>query len=175
VKSRIIASLAAAGAVLLSATGCGIVAQQATTIEYTASDGVNLPHTETPGIDVRNAFVVADEDGRQGNLIAVLVNNTDANQTFGLDWDGGSVSIDVAAGETLSLGAKDAPELLDNIDTIPGSTLEVYAQPGDTDGVEINLPVLNNCLTEYSDLAPNDVYDAAACEPVSMVTEHGEE
>jgi hypothetical protein len=175
VKSRIIASLAAAGAVLLTATGCGLIDQQATTIEYTASDGVNLPHTETPGLDVRNAFVVADADGRQGNFIAVLANNTEADQTLGLDWEGGSASITVKAGDTLSLGAKDAPELLDNIDSIPGSTLVVYAQPGDSDGVEINLPVLNNCLTEYSDLAPNDVYDAEACEPVSMVSGHGEE
>ncbi|GGO62124.1 hypothetical protein GCM10010910_11470 [Microbacterium nanhaiense] len=171
-KSRIIASLAAAGAVLLTATGCGIVAQQATTIEYTASDGVNLPHTDEPGLDVRNALVVADADGRQGNFVAVLANNSDADQTLGLDWEGGSASITVKAGETLSLGGKDAPELLDGIDAIPGSTLVVHAQPGDADGVEINIPVLSNCLTEYSTLAPNDEYDAEACAPVSMVEEH---
>jgi len=175
VKSRIIASLAAAGAVLLTATGCGMVAQQATTIEYTASDGVNLPHTDAPGLDVRNAFVVADADGKQGNFIAVLANKTDADQTLGLDWDGGSASITVKAGDTLRLGAKDAPELLDGIDAKPGSTLVVHAQPGDADGVEINLPVMSNCLTEYSDLAPNDAFDAAACEPVSMGGGHGEE
>ncbi|MFP3422565.1 hypothetical protein R0K19_24650, partial [Bacillus sp. SIMBA_161] len=87
--------------------------------------------TDAPGLDVRNAFIVADADGKQGNFIAVLANKTDADQTLGLDWDGGSASITVKAGDTLRLGAKDAPELLDGIDAKPGSTLVVHAQPGD--------------------------------------------
>ena len=124
---------------------------------------------------MRNALIIADADGRQGNLVATLVNNSDTDQTFGLDWDGGNVSIPVPAGETLRLGATDDAELLNGINSTPGSDLLAHAQPGDADGVEIHIPVLNNCLTEYSDLAPNDAYDAAACAPVSMVGDHEEE
>ena len=56
---------------------------------------------------------------------------------------------------------------------MPGATVSMYIQPGLGEGVEIEVPVLNNCLTEYSDLAPNDEYDAEFCAPVLEVdTEH---
>ncbi|WP_197517369.1 DNA modification methylase [Microbacterium karelineae] len=164
-KSRTIASLAATGIVLLTATGCGAMTVQATTFEYTASDGVNLPASDGPGLEVRNALVVADHDGADGNFIAVLINETDAEQTLALDWETGDATIAVPAGETLSLGAGAEPELLAGLDTIPGSTLSMYLQAGEAQGVEIEVPVLNNCLTEYAALAPNDSSaDAEHCE-----------
>ncbi|WP_198411047.1 DNA modification methylase [Microbacterium suaedae] len=155
-KSRTIASLAATGIVLLTATGCGAMTTQATTFEYTASDGVNLPAVDGPSLDVRNAFVVADHDGAEGNFVAVLINDTDSAQSLALDWGTGDTSIDVPAGETVSLGIDADPELIADLDTIPGSTLGMYLQAGDAQGVEIEVPILNNCLTEYADLAPND-------------------
>lgn len=168
-KTRIIASLAAVGVVMLTATGCGLVTTQATTIEYTASDGVNLPVEETAPLHVRNALVIADRDGAEGNLIAVLANTSEDTQTFSADWDGGSVSVDVPAGETVSLGANADPELLTDLDTLPGETVSMYVQPGDGEGVQLEVPVLNNCLTEYAALAPNDEHDAQLCEPVREV------
>ncbi len=172
-KSRFIASLAAVGFVLVSATGCNMVTTQATTFEYTASDGVNLPAAETDGLDVRNAFVVADYDGAAGNFVAVLVNTTDEAQTLTIDWGDGDASIDVPADETVSLGANAEPELIEDFGIMPGATVSMYIQPGLGEGVELEVPVLNNCLTEYSDLAPNDEYDAEFCAPVLEVdTEH---
>jgi len=175
VKSRITASLAAAGLVLMTATGCNMVTTQATTFEYTASDGVNLPSFEGPGLEVRNALVIADQDGAEGNLIAVLANTSDSAQTLSVDWGNGDASIDVPAGETVSLGGADEPELISSLDAMPGSTISMFFQPGDAEAVEIEVPVLNNCLTEYAALAPNDSADnAEACAPVAEVERHGE-
>jgi len=171
VKSRIIASLAAVGTVLLTATGCGMVTTQATTFEYTASDGVNLPSIDGPGLEVRNALVVADEDGAQGNFVAVLANSSDADQTFTAEWETGDIEVNVPAGQTISLGADAEPRLMEALDTVPGSTLSMYLQAGDQEGTEIEVPVLNNCLTEYATLAPNDT-GSEHCEPVSHVEEH---
>lgn len=171
-KSRIIASLAAAGFVLMTATGCNMVTTQATTFEYTASDGVNLPRITDGGLEVRNALVVADQDGAEGNLVAVLTNNSSDAQTLSVDWGTGDASFDVPAGETISLGASEEPHLISDLDVIPGSTVSMFFQPGDAEAVELEVPVLNNCLTEYADLAPNDPADnAEACAPVETVDE----
>lgn len=172
-KSRFIASLVAVGFVLATATGCNLATPQATTIEYSASDGVNVPGSGDGGLEVRNVLVVADRDGDEGNLIAYAVNNTDTDQTLAVDWGAGDATIPVPAGETVSLGDGVEPELLENLDAKPGSTVSMYIQPGAGDGVEIEVPVLNNCLTAYSTLAPNDEHDAEACTAVLEAdTEH---
>ncbi|MGO1839907.1 MAG: DNA modification methylase [Candidatus Microbacterium stercoravium] len=171
-KSRIIASLAAAGLVLMTATGCNMVTTQATTFEYTASDGVNLPRLADGGLEVRNALVVADQDGAEGNLVAVLANTSADAQTLSVDWGTGDASFDVPAGETVSLGSSEEPYLISDLDVLPGSTVSMFFQPGDAEAVELEVPVLDNCLTEYADLAPNDPADnAEACAPVKTVDE----
>jgi len=172
VKSRIIASLAAAGLVLVTATGCNMVTTQATTFQYTASDGVNLPAIDDGGLEVRNALVIADQDGAEGNLIAVLANTSADAQTLSVDWGTGDASFDVPAGETVSLGANEDPYLISDLDVIPGSTVSMFFQPGDAEAVEIEVPVLNNCLDEYAELAPNDPADNdEACAPVETAEE----
>ena len=73
-KSRLFASLAVGAAVVLGTTGCNLVAPQATTIDYSASDGVNVP--ESGPLQVRNALIVADEEGTVGNFVAAIVYDT---------------------------------------------------------------------------------------------------
>ncbi|MFW1494737.1 hypothetical protein ACEV9S_24930, partial [Vibrio parahaemolyticus] len=79
---------------------------QATTIEYSASDGVNVP--ESGPLQVRNALIVADEEGTAGNFVAAIVNDTNQSQTLRLEvGEGGSTvraSVNVPASSTVSLG-----------------------------------------------------------------------
>ncbi|WP_345751988.1 DNA modification methylase [Microbacterium rhizophilus] len=156
-NSRILASLALGAVVALSATGCASLTHQATTIPYSPSDGVNVPAPEgaAASIEIRNAVIVADDQGTDGNLVAALVNNTDEAATLNIDWASQTATVRVPAGEVVSLGAgTEEPLLLEGIDTEPGTTLPVYFQSGDAEGVLAEVPVFDGCLEHFADLVP---------------------
>lgn len=169
-NSRILASLALGAVVALSASGCASLTHQATTISYSPSDGVNVPAPEgAPApIEVRNAVVIADAEGRDGNLAAALVNTSDESATLNLEWDGQTATVRVPAGEVLSLGAgSEEPLLLEGIDTPAGATLPLYFQSGDAEGVLTEVPVLDGCLEHFADLVPGgEESDCSHLEPV---------
>jgi hypothetical protein len=159
VKSRLIASVALSAAVLLGTSGCALVSTQATEIPYSPGDGVNIP--DSGPLKVRNALIITDSEGETANMIAAIVNETDEPQTLRLELGEGSTAqtatVRVDAGETISLGdtEDDTPPLeLDEIDGAPGSTVPVYFQSGDSEGVLYEVPVLDGELDYYNDLLP---------------------
>jgi hypothetical protein len=155
VNSRILASLALGSVIVLGATGCASMTHQATTISYSASDGVNVEDREGAPVEVRNALVVADDEGTDGNLVAALVNITDEPATLNLEWGDETATVRVPAGEVVSLGAgAEDPLLLEGIDTLPGGTLPLYFQSGDAEGAVAEVPVLDGCLAHLEDLVP---------------------
>lgn len=154
-KSRLVASAALTAVVLLGATGCTFISPQATTIEYSPSDGVNVSDENGP-IDVRNAFVVASEDGSVGNFIGAIVNPTQESATLSFGIEGmDPLKVTVPAGETVSLGADADPLRIVDLDTIPGATVEMHFQSGDSTGVKSQIPVLDGTLPYYADLVPD--------------------
>jgi len=169
VKTRLIASIALGAAVVLGTTGCNILAPQATTIDYSASDGVNVPADSGP-LHIRNAMIVADDEGTTGNFVAAIVNDTTDEITLNIEVGEGSTavraSVNVLANRTLSLGDLAngvEPLTLDGIDAVPGSTVPVYFQSGDGQGALIQVPVLDGALEYLAPLAPSP-------EPSSTIT-----
>jgi len=155
VKSRLVASAAISALVLLGATGCTFITPQSTKIEYAASDGVNVSDADGP-LDVRNAFIVANEDGSVGNFIAAIVNPTDEKATLTITVEGiDPMVVTVPAGGTVSLGADEDPLRIVDLDTMPGATIEVHFQSGDSSGVKASIPVLDGALPYYTDLVPS--------------------
>lgn len=156
-KSRLVASAAISALVLLGATGCTFISPQATTIEYSASDGVNVSDSDGP-IDVRNAFIVATEDGSTGNFVAAVVNPTGDEATLTITIDGlDPMTVTVPANRTISFGAEgEEPLRIDGLDTMPGATLEMHFQSGDGAGTKAEVPVLDGSLSYYSDLVPSE-------------------
>ncbi|MFT4136491.1 glycoside hydrolase family 30 beta sandwich domain-containing protein [Microbacterium sp.] len=152
-KPRLIASFAVGVAVVLGATGCNMIAPQATTIPYSASDGVNIPSSGP--LKVRNALIVADESGEDGNLVAAIVNDTDEKQTLNIGVNGKTKTVNVDARSIVSLGADDKPLLLSGIDTKPGAGLAVTFQSGDGTAVEFAVPVIDGELPYYEEFVPN--------------------
>ncbi len=57
-----------------------MTATQATTIPYSAAEGVNVRGSGP--LQVRNALIVANEDGSEGNFVAAIVNQTDESHTL---------------------------------------------------------------------------------------------
>ncbi|MDI6943872.1 DNA modification methylase [Microbacterium barkeri] len=172
-NTRALASAALAGLVILGATGCQAITSQATTIKYSASDGVNVPDAEGAPVEIRNAVIIADEEGDQGNLAAALVNRTDSAATLTLEWGDERETVRIPAESVVSLGTEETePLLLDAIDSPAGSTLPVYFQSGDAEGVLTEVPVLDGCLEQFADLVPGG--GASDCEKEAPA-EHGEE
>lgn len=156
-KSRFIASLAVGSLVLLGASGCAMMATQATTIEYSAADGVNVP--DSGPIDVRNALLVAGDDGEEANFVAALVNNTNESHTlsieFGEEGDTVTETIRVPANTVLSLGTEETePLTISGLDFVPGSDVPGYFTSGDAEGAVVSLPVLDGSLEYLADLVP---------------------
>lgn len=150
-KSRLIASLALGAAVVLGTTGCNMLAPQATTIQYSASDGVNVP--DSGPVLIRNAMVIANEDGTLGNFIAGLVNNTDESVTLNVSIADQRQTVEVPANTMLSLGVDSAPLLFDDAGT-PGADVEASFQSGEGEGVRINVPILDGTLPYYTEFVP---------------------
>ncbi|QNA93287.1 MULTISPECIES: DNA modification methylase [unclassified Microbacterium] len=155
-KSRLVASAALSAIVLLGATGCTFITPQSTKTEYAASDGVNISDADGP-IDVRNALIIANDDGTIGNFIAGIVNPTEESATLTIALAGSEpFSITVPGGGTVSLGADEEPLRILDLDTKPGATVEMHFQSGDSTGVKAEVPVLDGSLPYYSDLVPSE-------------------
>ncbi|MET0296109.1 MAG: DNA modification methylase [Microbacterium sp.] len=158
VKSRLIASLTVSVAVVLGATGCTFMTPQSTEIQYSAAEGVNV-HDSGP-LEVRNAFIVANEDGTLGNFVAAIVNETDDPQTLrvsiGGDDDSVDLSIRVAARSVLSLGSDETePIEIDGIEMLPGSDVPGFFESGDASGTLVSLPILDGELDYLAPLVPS--------------------
>lgn len=153
--TRIVASLALGTAVALGAAGCTFITPQSTTIEYSPADGVNVPAPDSP-VQVRNALIVADESGRDGNFVAALINATPEPQTIHIEFGDGVAreSIRVPAGATVSLGADAPPLTIRGLDTKPGADLPVAFQSGDSDTVAVAVAVLDGSLPYLEPFVP---------------------
>jgi hypothetical protein len=158
VKSRLIASVALGAVIVLGTSGCAILSTQATTIPYSPGDGVNIP--DSGPLQVRNVLIVSEGDNAEGNLVAAVVNPTEEAHTLNIELGEGAsaetATVRVPAGETVSLGAPDGepPLPLERIDGAPGSTVPVYFQSGDGEGVLYQVPILDGALDYYGELLP---------------------
>ena len=156
-KPRLIASLAIGAVVVLGTTGCSMISSQATTIPYSAAEGVNV-HDAGP-LEVRNALIVANEDGSEGNFVAAIVNQTDKSVALHMEFGEGAGAIEkmvrVPANSVVSLGTEDTePILLEGLDTLPGADIPGYFQSGDAEGVLVTVPVLDGGLVYLAPLVP---------------------
>jgi hypothetical protein len=157
VKPRLIASLAVGAAVVLGTTGCSMLSTQATSIPYSAAEGVNV--WGAGPLEVRNALIVANEEGSEGNFVAAIVNTTDENQTLNIDFDNGEdvieATVRVPANSVVSLGTEDTePLLIEDLNTLPGSDIAAYFQSGDAEGTLVTVPVLDGGLAYLEPLVP---------------------
>nr|WP_314844912.1 DNA modification methylase [uncultured Microbacterium sp.] len=168
-KSRLVASAALSALVLLGATGCTFITPQSTEIQYSASDGVNV-FDDSP-IDVRNAMIIATEDGSTGNFVAAIVNPTDEKATLTVTIEGlDPLTVTVPAKGRISLGATEEPLRIEDLDVTPGSTVEMHFQSGDAAGTKTQVPVLDGTLSYYSDLVPSEEKPKPSMTPVPTDT-----
>ena len=145
---------AAAGVIalsLLGATGCSAVNDQATTLEYSPSDGIVQDIGE---LELRNIVVVSDGDGKPGRLMGTAANASSAPINFELSIGGTDLSWNIPAGGKVVYD--DAPQsevLIESVNVIPGTGIRAEATAG-SETATLNLPVVDGQVSYYRDYLP---------------------
>ncbi|MFV0434457.1 MAG: DNA modification methylase [Leucobacter sp.] len=155
-KIRIASSLAIAAAIALGATGCNLIAPQATTEEYAPSDGIDV---NLDGVDVRNMMLIADESGENFNVVFSTVNLTGEDKDLTINFVGegtaqASADVKVPTGNTLfgNPADKEIPLVVVSLpDLKPGATVDAFFQASGSPEVQHNIPVLDGTLADYRD------------------------
>ena len=156
-RVRIAASVVLAAGILLGTSACNLLAPQATTAHYDASDGVS---GDVGDVAIRNAILLSN-DGSTANLLATVINQGDSAHALNVQYSTGAEKVTqkvtIRANSSVTIGTPDAPAVtLENIDTSPGALFPVFLQYGDETGVELLVAVLDGTLNEYSTLMPSE-------------------
>ncbi|MCC3283127.1 MULTISPECIES: hypothetical protein [Arthrobacter] len=147
-------SAAAAGVIalsLLGATGCSVVNDQATTMEYSPSDGIVQ---DLGDIQLRNILVVSDGDGEPGRLLGTVVNDSSDPMNFELEVGGSTLTWNIPAGGKVVYD--DAPQsevLVETVAVLPGTGIRAEATAG-TETATLNVPVVDGQIEYYQDYLP---------------------
>jgi hypothetical protein len=152
VKVRAGAAVAIALAVTLGIAACAPITSNK---KYDPSDGVSA---NVGQVKVLNALVLT-KAGSTGNLLFSGYNNTDELVQLTVQYTAGGVKQTKTASllpdSTSNFGYTSKTEfLLPGIDTKAGSLLPIYFQYGTAAGKQIDVPVLDGSLPQYSKLLP---------------------
>ena len=177
---------AAAGVIalaMLGSAGCSVVNDQATTAQYSPSDGI----VENVGdLQIRNLLVVSNGFGEPGRLIGTILNDSADAQSFTLTVGGTELSeMNLAAGEKIVFD--DEPQeraLVQSVKDEPGTGIEGQLEL-DGETTSLNVPVVNGDQMDYRPYLPTEApsaesTDAAtgaatdmAAEPTPSATSNG--
>ncbi|MFY9679151.1 hypothetical protein [Glutamicibacter protophormiae] len=170
VGRRIAASLAVA-ALAFGVTSCGAINQQATDIDYAASDGINVNVADA---EVRNLMFVTNTEATDARLIGTVVN--DGKSDLNLEIKAGnasSVTVKVAAEGATKLEDDKNKTVISDLGIMAGKHADTkFTVSGTT--VDFSVPVVDGTLAEYRDFVPGG-YKAATTEHLvpSPKTESG--
>lgn len=174
-KSRLVASVALAGALLLGTTGCTLGAVTGTLVHYQPSDGVAA---NVGDVKVRNLLGLS-ENGEDVSLVMSIINSGTSAAQVDFQYEDSSgtkstITITVPASSSLHVGGtgeEDARAVLRDAGVVIGSLVNVYIQYGDHQGQQVKVPVLDGSLEEYSTLLPEPLPTFTATpEPTEAAT-----
>jgi hypothetical protein len=188
VKIRAVAASALALALAAGLTGCNMISPQRTTMEYAASDGINVDLGE---VHVRNMLLLANPDGSQANVVFAAVNGTTESAQLNLTINGTAVNLPLTynpESDITEVGFGEEGEHLVSGSFETGTTVEVEFEATYTaaDGTRQTVtdthrvPILGDeeaqhVLEEYQTLVPQDPADLPAATPEDGTTTEGGE
>lgn len=159
IRGRRAVAAAALAVIALGATGCGAINEQATTMQYVASDGFSV---DVAGVKGRNIMLVTNGANEEARVIGSLINDTDAPKTVTLTVAENTVSIDVPADSTKKLEDDANKTILPGSGAEPGAHADVKFAVGGASSQQ-SIPVVNGALEEYRPYLPGG-YDEATVE-----------
>lgn len=155
---------------MLTATGCGYIYKQPTTIIYSASDG-QMANLGNEDVQLRNIMVISSGEDETGRLLGTILNQAEEDATVTLAFPTETVTVDVEANSEVRLEDEDQATTLSQTGANPGMTLmdvEVTSNVT-TEPTTFNVPVLDGSLDEYAPYLPNA---ASADAPASEEAGH---
>ncbi|GAA2175105.1 hypothetical protein GCM10009784_16170 [Arthrobacter parietis] len=170
-KKRV--QLAAAGTAvlaLLGATGCSAVNEQATTIEYSASDGI----VDRVGpVLLRNILIITSDEGEPGTLLGTLFNESDSPVQVTIDGENENSQVTIDAnGKYVFEDEVGDDGILEGISEIPGALVDLEFTVN-SESESIRVPVLDGTLEEYREFVPGGYTPPPT--PIEEVVEEEEE
>ncbi len=154
-KARRTASILLAGALLLGAAGCTLIAPNGTLVHYEPSDGTA---GHVGDVKLRNVIGLS-EDGVDVSLLLTAINSGASTpldfQFVDASGEKVTVSTEVDAKSSLSIGADDETTVvLRDVKTLVGGLLTVYVRASGADWIELQVPILDGTTEAYSTLLP---------------------
>lgn len=156
-KTRLVASVALAGALLLGTTGCTLAAETGTLVHYQPSDGVAA---NVGDVKVRNLMGLSD-NGEDVSLVMSIINAGKLTATVTFQYEDSSgekqnLSVVVKPNSSVHVGGADdeVTAILRDAGATVGGTIPIYVQYGDKQGQQVQVPVLDGQTAAYTDLLP---------------------
>ncbi|MCC3280255.1 hypothetical protein LJ754_13960 [Arthrobacter sp. zg-Y40] len=146
---------AAAGVIalgMLGTAGCSAVNEQATTREYSPSDGI----VENVGdLQLRNLLVVSNGNGDPGRLIGTVLNDSSNSQSFTLAVGGSTLTWNLPAGDKVVF-EEESPErvTVSAVEVPAGDGIDAQLQMG-AEKTGLNIPVVNGDQPFYQQYLPS--------------------
>lgn len=170
-RHRAAAAILVATALTIGAAGCAYWTPVATLEGYNVSDGVS----GTVGdLSLDNVLLVTAGEG-DASLVFTGTNLSDESIDLQVSWDAvGEQSLDLPIeGQDVEPFGRQGEIVLEGVDAEPGSVFPLYFQYGDEEGVELQVPVLDGTLPEYSTAVPAPPVASPTPEPVVPVPTPG--
>lgn len=157
-RARMAASIAVAALVTFALAGCVFLTPQATLKIYNPGDGV----TGTVGaVEVLNAIAIAGDSvgtNADANLIFAAVNSSGRDITLRIQYPSGnrnrSRTVQLGPGLTQVGYGQGGQFLLTGFRPRPGALAKIYFQYGSAEGLQLNVPVLDDSWSSYRGLGP---------------------
>lgn len=155
---QIVSTFALASALTLGLSGCGLFTPVATLEQYAPSDGVDV---NVESVKMRNMMLITDEDAKKFNVVFTGVNNGDAAALVRFAFVNDAGSAEATADFDLEPGINVFGPKGDNPQTIiqlngpkAGDTVKVFVEVQGLGEAEVEVPVLDGTLDDYSELVP---------------------
>jgi hypothetical protein len=164
---RKFATVAVAASLLLGTAGCTFMNPIASRIDYAPSDGTQA---SLENVDARNFMYLSDGQGHAA-LFGSLVNRGLDSASVKLQYTDASSKetkqayFTLLPSQKLDFGYNGTSALNYDLGGKPGQTVTVWVSAGSETGKEMNVPVLDGTLAEYTDLVKQIGGSAPAVEP----------
>lgn len=151
-KARVATSIALAFGLTLGMSGCTLITSQDTVGMQQSSYGVS---GSVGKIDVRDAVIIATNNGNRGNLVATFINNDDKAHYLEVKQGSNDEHVAIPAMGVKKIGAKGGTRVeLTDLGARPGALTHVYFTYAGATGLQLNVPLLATSYPGFQNYTP---------------------
>ena len=151
-KARVTTSIALAFGLTMGMSGCTLITSQDTVGMQQSSYGVS---GSVGKIDVRDAVIIATNNGNRGNLVATFINNDDKAHYLEVQHGSTNKFVAIPAMGVKKIGARGGTRVeFNNLGARPGTLTNVYFTYAGASGLQLRVPVLATTFPGFQNYTP---------------------